>query len=217
LHRMKRNSILWSIGWGAICLLMSFILFLFSRYYYADIRTGNDFLISFGAILSPFMSLFAAIMFYRAISAQTESNNIQGRSSDISIILKLIDYLIADIGDFHYEVKNNSLSGIDAWIAEQFDNTVHTSFITNPMYFRFHSIMYSFVFIMESIEKSNLKDYQKKPLNARLSDLYLLRISPIYIKYIEIYKAKSKGEAEGLRELKGVNDKLMGLVKKNIG
>ena len=214
---MKRNTILWSIGWGAICLVMSLSIFLFARIYYADQRAGNDFLISLGAILSPFMSLFAAIMFYRAISAQTESNNIQGRSSDISIILKLFDYLIAEIQDFHYEVSSKSMTGIDAWIAEQFDNSTNSSFITNPLYFRFHSIMYSFVFIMESIEKSNLNEYQKKPLNAKISDLYLLRISPIYVKYIEIYIAKNKGEAEGLQDLKMVNDKLMDLVKRKLG
>jgi len=210
---MTRNSIIWSICWGALCLLLGLILFIYARGYYHDIKDANDFLIPLGAILSPFMSLFAAIMFYRAISAQTESNNIQGRSSDISIILKLFDYLIKEIEDFHYEVTTINSKDIDAWIEEQFDNNTNTSFISNPMYFKFHSVMSSFLFIMQSIEQSNLKHYQKIPLNAKISDLYLIKISPIYVKYIDIYKAKNKGEEKGLKELKNVNDKLMSIRK----
>ena len=115
---MKKSSLIWSIGWGAICLLAGLGLFLFTRRYYENLKDADEFLMTLGAILAPFVSLFAAIMFYRAISAQTESNNIQGRSSDVSIILKLFDYLIVEINDFHYEVvSSNSKASIISFSA----------------------------------------------------------------------------------------------------
>lgn len=173
---MKNNTKIWIIGGGILCLIIPYFIYRFICF--PNPGGDKENIIALGALLAPFISLFAAIMFYLAISAQRESNiiqqqsvAIQQQSTDISTILKLYEFASIEFDEFEYNNEKGK-QAFEAWIGDNIALSNH-NFLMDFIGFKFESIMASFKIVLDVINSSALNDVLRMSLRVKLYTLYV--------------------------------------------
>jgi len=208
---MKNNTKIWIIGGGILCLIIPYFIYRFICF--PNPGGDKENIIALGALLAPFISLFAAIMFYLAISAQRESNiiqqqsvAIQQQSTDISTILKFYEYAIKEFHEFTYKGVTGK-KGFDNYIIYCIDNK-QKDLLSTFEGFAFRSVIMSFYLVLDTINKNtNLSLDQKKSLKMKTYTVYVNNLSNGLDQFFKDYTALPK-EQDSFKAIEEVNKQL---------
>jgi hypothetical protein len=135
----------------------------------------ESYLLSFGAITAPGVSLFAAIMFYRAISAQVESNiiqtgvqQLQETNQQIEMIIKFYDYLVLEVEKFE---DTKFPHPFDFWILELADHN-KTALPPGDGSAQYISILANIHYLCKKLDSDTLGYLEKEVFATKLMLLY---------------------------------------------